>query len=114
MKEEVLRGVTLDALERNQPGLLIWASWDEWEELDSEMKPGNELYDFAISRIMRNKEATVFQNIDGFEFIGCIAVSTEKLYTSKTFFNQVINYCKTNKFEGPITYLPSNELSNCY
>lgn len=111
MTEKLLRDTLLEAQEKDQLGLLIWANWTVWDDLGFEMKPGNESYDFAFSQISKGEEATISVEWNGFSMPGFISVSVQKLNSSTEFFKHVLEACEKGHYEGPITLVPLNEVS---
>lgn len=45
---------------------------------------------------------------------GFIAVSVQKLNSSDEFFKYVLSACEKGHYEGPITLVPLNELSEIF
>ena len=114
MTEKMLRNILTEATEKNQIGLFIWANWMVWDDLAFEMKAGNRSYDFALSQITREKEATISTEISGFSTPGFIAISIKKVNSSDKFLKEVLEVCKKGYYEGPVTLIPLNELSEQY
>lgn len=112
MTEKLLRNVLKEAQVKKQLGLLIWANWECWDDLAFDMKPGNENYDFALSQISKGEEATISFELGFFSMPGVIAVPVQKLISSDEFFSQVLDSCKENHFNGPITFIPLNKVSD--
>lgn len=111
MTEKLLRDVLKEAQEKDQLGLLIWANWSVWDDSGFEMKSGNESYDFALSQISKGEEATISADWNGLSMPGIIAVSVQKLISSDEFFKLVLDTCEKGHYEGPITLVPLNEVS---
>lgn len=111
MTKQLLRDTLKEAQEKGQVGLLIWANWTVWDDSVFEMKPGNESYDFAFSQISKGEEATISAEWKGFSMPGFIAVSVQKLNSSDEFFEDVLAACQKGHYEGPITLVPLNEVS---
>ena len=109
MSKEQLLNVLKEANDKVQTGLFIWANWTIWDDIAFEMKPGNEDYDFAISRISQNRETTITYNCHSFEMPAFIAVPVGKLSFDEAFFNRVLEICNKCNCQGPFTLLPSNE-----
>lgn len=107
-KEQLLR-VLNEAKDKGQTGFFIWANWTIWDDIAFEMKPGNEDYDFAMSRISQNLPAVVTCYNNGFKLVAFIAVSVGKLSSDEALFNRVLEICNKNNYQGPFTLLPSNE-----
>ena len=114
MTEKMLRNILTEATEKNQIGLFIWANWMVWDDLAFEMKAGNRSYDFALSQITKEKEATISTEISGFSTPGFIAISIKKVNSSDKFLKEVLEVCKKGHYEGPVTLIPLNELSEQY
>jgi len=112
MTEQLLRNAVKEAQEKNQLGLLIWANWTVWDDLAFDMKPGSEHYDFALSQISNGEEVTISTEWNGLSMPGIIAVSMQKLSSSDEFFLHVLGMCEEGHYEGPITLVPLNEVSD--
>lgn len=110
MTEKSLRDSLKEAQAKGQNGLLIWASWNLWDDSASDLRPGNKNYDFALSQIAKGEEATIKAEWNGLSMPGIIAVPVRKLLSSDDFFNYVLKVCKENHYEGPITLVPENQL----
>lgn len=111
MTEKLLRDTLKEAQTKDQLGLFIWANWTVWDDLGYQTKPGNESYDFAFSQISKGKTATIKANCNGLSMPGFIAVSIQKLNSFDDFFKQVLETCEKGHYEGPITLVPLNEVS---
>ena len=111
MTEEKLRNTLKEAQDKGQVGLLIWSCWRLWDELGFRIGPGQEHFDFALSQTQKGEEGTIPFDFCGFNMAGIIAVPVQKLLSSNEFFLHVLNECQLHHFEGPITLIPLNELS---
>lgn len=111
MTEKLLRTVLKNAKEKEQVGLLIWANWTVWDDLSFEMKPGDESYDFALSQVSKGEEVTISVQWNGLSIPGIIAVSVQKLSASEKFFKNVLDKCEEGQYQGPITLIPLNKVS---
>lgn len=109
MNTEQLRKVLKEANDKGQTGLFIWANWTIWDDIAFDMEPGNKNYDFAISRIYQDEEATITYYNNGFELVAFIAIPVRKLSSDEAFFNRVLEICNKCNYQGPFTLLPSNE-----
>ena len=114
MTEKFLLDSLKEAQEKDQLGLLIWANWTVWDELGFEVKAGNESYNFAFSQISKGEEVTVSVKCYGLTMPGFIAVPVQKLLSSDEFFKHVLNSCEKGHYEGPITFVPLNEISKSF
>lgn len=117
MTEKMLRNILTEATEKKQIGIFIWANWRVWDDLAFEMKAGNRSYDFALSQITSEREATILTEIpgiSGFSTPGFIAISIKKVNSSDKFFKEVLKVCEKGHYEGPVTLIPLNELSEQY
>lgn len=110
MTEQFLRNAVKEAQEKNQLGLLIWANWSVWDDLSSEVTPGSEYYNFALSQISNGEEATFSTEWQGLSMPGVIAISVQKLSSSNEFFSHVLSVCEKGNYQGPITLVPLNQL----
>lgn len=111
MTEKILRDTLKEAQAKDQLGLLVWANWRVWNDSAFEMKPGNKDYDFAFSQILKGEEATIRADWNGLSVPGFIAISVQKLNSSDEFFKHVLVTCQKGHYEGPITLVPSNKVS---
>lgn len=111
MTEELLRDSLNKAQENEQIGLLIWANWTCWDDHAFEMKHGNKSYDFAMSQVTKGEEATIQFEWNGLAMPGFMAVSVQKPLSSNEFFNYVLKKCEEGHYDGPITFIPMNKLS---
>lgn len=91
--------------------MFIWANWRVWDDFAFEMKEGDEKYDFAISQVLKQEEATISTQLCGFDAPGVLAVSISKMINSEEFFSHVLKTCEKGNYKGPITFIPSNEIS---
>ena len=112
LTEQLLRDCVNEAQEKGQIGLFIWANWRVWDEHAFGMKEDNELYDMALYQIKRGESATIDLVMGGFYGTGIFAVSVEKLTSSTWYFREFLNTCEERQMEGPITLIPSNEVSD--
>lgn len=114
MIENLIRETLKEAQQKEQRGLLIWANWRVWDEFAFNMKEGNENYDFALSHIERGETATIDFSMGGFYGTAIFAVPVEKLLSSTEYFENFVNMCNRKQMEGPITLVPSNEVSEIF
>ena len=111
MTEKLLRNSLIEAQGKGEIGLFIWANWRVWDDLAYEMKKGNKYYDVAISQVLKHEEATISTQLCGFDAPGILAVSVSKMINSEEFFKHVLEICEKGNYKGPITFIPSNEIS---
>ena len=111
MTEKLLRDSLKEAQEKGQIGLLIWANWTQWDDCAADIRQGNENYEFALSQILKEEEATITVEYIGIDMPVVIAVSVKKLESSKKFFEDVLEILQRNCYKGPVTLLPSNKIS---
>ena len=111
MTEEKLRNALKEAEEKGQIGLLLWPDWSVWDRLAFKLKPGNHHYDFALSQLEKNEEATLKETWNGLWMSGIFVIPVQKLLSSDKFFTHVLKTCKKGKYRGPITLIPLNEVS---
>lgn len=112
LTEQLLRDCVNEAQEKGQIGLFIWANWTEWDDFAFELKEGHEHYDFALTQIKKGEEATIQVVWNGLTMPGLIAVSVQKMSSSNEFLRTILEICKNDYMEGPITLVPSNEVSD--
>ncbi len=111
MTEKLLRDSLTEAKSKGEVGLFIWANWRVWDDLAYEMKQGNKYYDVAISQVLKHEEATISTQLCGFDAPGILAVSVSKMINSEEFLKHVLEICEKGNYKGPITFIPSNEIS---
>lgn len=111
MTEKLLRDSLIEAQGKGEIGLFIWANWRVWDDFAFEMKEGDEKYDFAISQVLKQEEATISTQLCGFQAPGIFAVPVTKMIKSEDFFKYVLEMCEKGNYKGPITFIPSNEIS---
>ena len=112
--EQLLRDAVKEADDKNEKGMLIWLSRRIWDELREIMRDGNEHYDFALSQISKEKDATITVNFFGLKTPAIFAVPVQKMKNSEEYFQNIINACKYFDDIGPITFIPSNEVAECF
>ena len=110
MTEKLLRDSLIEAQGKGEIGLFIWANWRVWDDLAFNMKEGDEKY-FAISQVLKQEEATISTQLCGFQAPGIFAVPVPKMIKSEDFFKYVLEMCEKGNYKGPITFIPSNEIS---
>ena len=113
MTENFLRDSLNEAQEKEQIGLLIWPTWNQWDDLSLEIRHGNDYYNFALSQVTKNEEATLSITWSGLKMPGILVVPVQKLLDSEDFFNHVLDICEKSRYTGPITLLPLNQLCSC-
>lgn len=96
MTEQLLRDSLKEAQEKGQVGLLIWANWTQWDDCANDIKQGNPNYDFALSQVSKEKEATITFEWFNFKMPGIFAVSVSKMISSDEFFKKVLDVCEKN------------------
>lgn len=114
MTEEKLRASLKEADEKGQIGLLIWSCWRIWDEVGFRIGPGEKTFDFALSQTQKGEEGTISFDIAGFSISSILAVPVKKLLSNDDAFQRVLQACKYHHFDGPITLIPLNEVSEAY
>ena len=114
LSEQILRNAIEKAEQKNQQGLLIWLSKSVWNDIGDIICKGNEHYDFALSQIFREKEATITFDFFGIKMPAIYALPVQKLKNSEEYFQMVMNACKEYRSIGPILLIPSNEVAECF
>ena len=94
MTEKLLRDSLTEAKSKGEVGLFIWANWRVWDDLAYEMKQGNKYYDVAISKVLKQEEATISTQLCGFQAPGIFAVPVTKMIKSEDFFKYVLAMCE--------------------
>ena len=110
--EQLLRDCVKEAQGKGQIGLFIWSSWKIWDEHGYEMKEKNELYDLSLSQMKKGMTTTIDLVVGGFSGIAFFAIPLDMLNSSEEFFKQVLEACEIRQMQGPITLIPSNEVSD--
>lgn len=107
---DLLRDVAEEALEKRQDGLVIWSNWSEWDEWLDDLGCSQKEYLETLQRVTRNEKFSYFSTP---EFI---IISTKKLMESDVesdkLFENIIKTWESNSYNGPITFIPSNQLSD--
>ena len=114
MTEFLLRLCLKEAEKKGQTGLLIWAGWSIWDEMAYKLEEGNEDYDFILSQVEKQEEATLTTEWAGLKMPGCLAVPVKKLRNSEKYFEEVLDACRKNHYMGPVTLLPLNEVADYF
>lgn len=114
MTEALLRRCLKEAEKKGQTGLLIWTNWSTWDEMAYKLQEGNEDYDFILSQIGKQGEATISTEWAGFKLAAGVAVPVKKLCNSEKYFKEVLEVCRTNHYVGPVTLLPLNEVADYF
>lgn len=114
MTKTILRNCLREAKRKGQIGLLIWPDWTLWDEYAFELKTGNAHYDTALEQIEKGQEMTITFEWNKLSMPGILAIPVQKLLSSDEFFKQVLNVCEKNRYKGPVTLLPLNEVSDCF
>ena len=114
MIKNKLRCCLEEAERKKQTGLLIWPNWTLWDDFGFELQEGNEYYDFALAKIAEEQEATITFEWNRLSIPGIFAVPVQKLLSSEKYFKQVLSICERNRYKGPITLLPINEVSDYF
>lgn len=114
MTESLLRQALNEAKKKGQLGLLIWSNWSAWDEIADKLEEGNEDYDFILSQIEKQEEATITTEWAGLKMPGCLAVPVKKLHNSEKYFEEVLEACRKNHYVGPVTLLPLNEVADYF
>ena len=114
MTEVVLWLCVKEAVKKGQTGLIIWSNWSTWDEMAHKLEEGNKDYDFILSQIEKQEEATITTEWAGMKIPGCVAVSVEKLRNSEKFFKEFLEVCQKNYYIGPVTLVPLNEVADYF
>lgn len=114
MTESLLRNSLKEAHDKGEGGLLIWSNWTFWREFAFDINPGTEYYDFALSQIQNEKEATINFFCNNVKMPGFVAVPVEKLLSSNDDFKRILLFCNQNHYSGPISLVPSNVLCQTF
>ena len=114
LSEQLLRNAVEKAEQKKQQGLLIWLSRSVWNDIGDTICEGNEHYDFALAQISKQKEATITFDWFGIKMPAIYAVPVQKMKNSEDYFQKILNACKDKGNIGPIMFVPSNEVTECF
>ena len=112
--EQLLREAVKEADKKKEKGILIWLDRRFWDEARDALREGNEHYDFAISQVFKEKEGTITVNMFGFKTPAIYAVPVQKMKNSEEYFQMIIKACEYFNNVGPITFIPSNKVAECF
>lgn len=112
--EQLLRNAVEKADQKKQQGLLIWLSSRVWNEIGETICEGNEHYDFALAQVSKEKDATITYNWFGIKIPAIYAVPVKKMKNSEEYFQKIMNACREMGNIGPIVFIPSNEVAECF
>lgn len=112
--ERLLREAVEEAHRKKQQGLLIWLSRVIWDDTRDIMSEGNEHYDFTLTQVSEEKDATITVEWFGLTMPASFAVPVKKMKNSEVYFQMVMNACKDKGNIGPITFIPSNQVAECF
>lgn len=112
MTEDLLRRILKEANEKEKYGLFFWPDWRTWDCFGFDInQEGKEHYEFALSQIQKGEEATITVEYIGLSMTAVLAISVKKLECSKKFFEYVLEILQRKCYEGTVTLLPSNKIS---
>lgn len=110
--EDILWDTLDEALKNNEIGLIIWPSWTEWENFSYKLHKGNEIYEFILKKVKNNEMATITCEYFGFKITNILAVPIKAMIVYDKFFANVLNICEKCNYQGPITFVISNEIAD--
>ena len=112
--EQLLRRVVEEADQKKQKGLFIWLSVNIWDDIRDIMREGNEHYDFALTQVSEEKDATITVKWFGITLPVAFAVPVQKMKNVEEYFQTIMNICEDKGRIGPITFIPNNEIAECF
>ena len=112
--EDVLWEALDEALERKEIGLIIWSSWTEWINFSYQLHEGNDIYKFILKKIKNNESANVIGERCGIKMANILAVPVKGMIIYEKFFENILSICQKCNYNGPITFVESNEIAKCF
>lgn len=112
--EGVVWEVLEEALKNEEVGLILWPSWTEWENLSYRLHPKNEIYEFILKKVKNNEVAYITSGYLGLKMTSIIAVPVKAMIVSDKFFENILDICQKGIYHGPITFVNSNEIAECF
>jgi len=110
----LLREAVKEADKKKEKGMLIWLDRRFWDETRDVMREGNEHYDFVVSQVSEEKDGTITANLLGLKTPAIFAVPVQKMKNSEEYFQSIIKACEYFDNIGPITFIPSNKVAECF
>jgi len=110
----LLREAVKEADKKKEKGMLIWLDRRFWDETRDVMREGNEHYDFVVSQVSEEKDGTITANLFGLKTPAIFAVPVQKMKNSEEYFQSIIKACEYFDNIGPITFIPSNKVAECF
>lgn len=112
MTRRMLKRIIAEAQEKGEKGIFVWTTWDIYSDYAGQIRPGNNEYEKAFSKIREGKDSVVYLEEMGLTFPVLVAIPIEEVLSEKG-FQQLFQACNNN-CKGPITLVPSNELSDVF
>ena len=112
--ENILWKALVEAIEINDIGLIIWPSWEEWENLSFKLHQGNEIYEYVLKKVKNNEVAIISSTYFGLKMTSILAVPVKNMIVSDKFFENILSICNKGTYQGPITFVVSNEIVQCF
>ena len=103
-----------EALKRDEIGFIIWPIWTEWENLSYKLHGGNDIYEFILKKVKNNESANVIGECLGLKMTNVLAVPVKAMVVYEKFFENVLNICQKGNYHGPIIFVESNEIAECF
>lgn len=112
MQKQLLRDVIKEAQRKEQIGIIIWANSTIYDSLASELSPKSKLYNHILEKIAKGNEVNLSATWNGLPMPGLIVVPVQKMSSYNSFFDYILYLCEKGHYDGPFTFIPSNELSD--
>lgn len=112
MTKRMLRRIITEAQEKGEKGIFVWTTWDIYSDYAGQIRPGNNEYEKAFSKIREGKDSVVYLEEMGLTFPVLVAIPISELLSEEG-LQQLFQTCEKH-CKGPITLVPSNELSDSF
>lgn len=112
MQKQLLRDVIKEAQRKEQIGIIIWANSTIYDSLASELSPKSKLYNHILEKVSKGDEMQLYAEWNSFPMPGLIIIPVQKMLSYGSFFDYILYLCEKGHYDGPFTFIPSNELSD--
>lgn len=111
MDRQLLQDVLKEALKKEQFGIIIWANSTIFDSLASKLSPKSELYNHILEKVSKGDQMQLYADWNGFPMPGLIIIPVQKMLSYGSLFDYILYLCEKGHYDGPFTFIPSNELS---